>query len=101
MTDKSPEAFDYQCECNLSYVSEKNKTVVEIGQGHLKDMFRALSAENAALKKDNGYLRALADFEELLDNAAQNWGDETKAPWHWDFELRDQITILREVRVGS
>lgn len=43
----------------------------------------------------DAYLRALDDFEELLDNAkANHTGPE--APRHWDCELRDHIIVLRD-----
>jgi hypothetical protein len=41
------------------------------------------------------YMKALDDFEELLDNAVENWSG-SNAPQHYDFELRDQIIRLRE-----
>lgn len=44
-----------------------------------------------------GYTQALNDFEELLDNASSNWAGPT-APRHWDYELRDQIIILRDAQ---
>lgn len=50
MTDTSKEAFAYQCECNLSYVSNSDKVTVEIGQQHLKDMFDKQSARIAELE---------------------------------------------------
>lgn len=42
-----------------------------------------------------GYLKALQDFEELLDNAVSNWSDNV-APQHYDYELRDQINMLKD-----
>lgn len=42
-----------------------------------------------------GYLDALKDFEELLDNAVSNHSGPTECQ-HWDHELRDQINMLRE-----
>lgn len=48
-----------------------------------------------------GYLKALSDFEELLDNAVENgggihWGEQFIPRAHFDHELRDQIFILKE-----
>ncbi len=66
MTDASKEAFDYQCECNLSYVSNSDKVTVEIGQQHLKDIFKSLVVERdqalareAALKDNTQHCREL------------------------------------------
>ena len=42
-----------------------------------------------------GYLAALNDLEELLDNAVDNWGEDTECR-HWDHEIRDQIIVLKE-----
>ncbi len=44
------DAFDYQCECNLSYVREQDRKVVEIGQGHLRDLYTTLLADNERLE---------------------------------------------------
>jgi hypothetical protein len=42
-----------------------------------------------------GYLKALQDFEELLDNAVSNSSGDV-APQHYDYELRDLLIMLRE-----
>jgi hypothetical protein len=44
------------------------------------------------------YLQAIADIEELLDNAKANHSGPG-APWHWDYELRDQLEMLKADRL--
>lgn len=56
---------------------------------------------DASLRKE-GYMQALKDFEEKLDNAKANDGNidtgngQFVALAHWDYALRDQINQLRE-----
>ena len=54
-----------------------------------------------AIRKE-GYMQALKDFEEKLDNAKANSGGidigdgEFVDDAHWDYRLRDVINELRE-----
>lgn len=45
-------AFAHQCECNLSYVDDRDRAVVEIGQGHLTEQFVAMVSERDALRAE-------------------------------------------------
>jgi len=45
-----------------------------------------------------GYLRALDDVQELLDNAASNHAGYTTAPWFWNYELVEQLIMLRDAK---
>lgn len=48
-----------------------------------------------------GYMQALDDMEEKLDNANQNHHGPTE-PQHYDHEIRDQIIMLRdEIKMKS
>lgn len=44
--------------------------------------------------REGGQKRWLSDLEEHLDNACSNWAGP-EAPWHWDYEIRDQLIELR------
>lgn len=43
-----------------------------------------------------GYMQAIKDVEQLLSNCEENFGDYSKAPWVYIYELKDQLIVLED-----
>ena len=64
---------------------------------------REQNKEMADVLRTDPYEQALSDVEELLSNSRENgggihWGTDFLEGAHWDFELQDQIQLLRDTR---
>jgi len=86
--------FEYQCECNLSYVKESEKVVVEIGQGHLKDLHRNVIAERDALQAEVDKCHELHNQHVAV---IDRWANISAAQYQEIEELKVEVDKLLNV----